>query len=85
MSNRYLERAGREERIDHRSNAARVLIFCYQLSHIRGRKTHIQKSLDVWQPELERYTGLAQQLTMHRNQEQHRNPFSKRKRNDLER
>ena len=25
MSNRYLERAGREERIDHRSNAARGL------------------------------------------------------------
>ena len=133
VSNRYLERAGREERIDHRSNAARgldeiptihesvtaqalarkgiisdrcelnrqiradnallrelkaeikklaalvirtvpaiaegleklrsrVLIFCYQLSHIRSGKSHIQKSLDVWQPELERYTGLAQQL-----------------------
>lgn len=41
---------------------SRVLIFCYQLSHIRGGKAHIQKSLDVWQPELERYTGLAQQL-----------------------
>ena len=132
-SNRYLERAGREERIDHRSNAARgldeiptihegaaaqalerrgiisdrcelnrqikadnallrelkaeikklaalvartvpaiaegleklrsrVLIFCYQLSHIRGGKTHIQKSLAVWKPELERYTGLVQQI-----------------------
>ena len=133
MSNRYLERAGREERIDHRSNAARgideiptihegvtaqalerkgmiadrcglnrqiksdnallrelkaeikkltalvartvpaiaeglekmrsrVLIFCYQLPHIRGGKTHIQKSLAVWKPELERYTGLVQQI-----------------------
>ena len=133
VSNRYLERAGREERIDHRSNAARgideiptihegvtaqalerrgiisdrcelnrqikadnallrelkaeikklaalvartvpaiaegleklrsrVLIFCYQLSHIRGGKTHIQKSLAVWKPELERYTGLVQQI-----------------------
>ena len=133
MSNLYLERAGREERIDHRSNAARgldeiptihegvtaqalerkgiisdrceinrqikadnallrelkaevkklaalvartvpaiaegleklrsrVLIFCYQLSHIRGGKTHIQKSLAVWKPELERYTGLVQQI-----------------------
>ena len=132
-SNRYLERAGREERIDHRSNAARgldeiptihegaaaqalerrgiisdrcelnrqikadntllrelkaeikklaalvartvpaiaegleklrsrVLIFCYQLSHIRGGKTHIQKSLAVWKPELKRYTGLVQQI-----------------------
>ena len=41
---------------------SRVLIFCYQLSHIRSGKSHIQKSLDVWQPELERYAGLAQQL-----------------------
>lgn len=133
VSNRYLERAGREERIDHRSNAARgldemptihegvaaqalerkgiisdrceinrqiradnallrelkaeikklaalvartvpavaegleklrsrVLIFCDQLSHIRGGKSHIQKSLAVWKPELERYTGLVQQI-----------------------
>ena len=133
VSNRCLERAGREERIDHRSNAARgldeiptihegvaaqalerkgiisdrceinrqiradnallrelkaevkklaalvartvpaiaegleklrsgVLIFCYQLSHIRGGKAHIQKSLAVWKPELERYTGLVQQI-----------------------
>ena len=132
-TNRHLERAGREERIDHRSNAARgideiptihegvtaqalalkgiisdrceinrqikadntllrelraevkklaalvahtvpaiaegleklrsrVLIFCYQLSHIRGGKSHIQKSLAVWKPELERYTGLVQQI-----------------------
>ena len=130
VSNRYLERAGREERIDHRSNAARgldeiptihegaaaqalerrgiisdrcelnrqikadntllrelkaeikklaalvaravpaiaegleklrslVLIFCYQLSHICSGKSHIQKSLAVWKPELERYTGLV--------------------------
>ena len=133
VSNRYLERAGREERIDHRSNAARgldeiptihegvtaqalerkgiisdrcelnrqikadnallrklkaeikklaalvartvpaiaegleklrsrVLIFCYQLAHIRSGKAHIQKSLAVWKPELERYTGLVQQI-----------------------
>ena len=133
VSNRYLERAGREERIDHRSNAARgldeqptihegvtaralerkgviadrceinrqikadnallrelkaeikklaalvartvpvvaegleklrsrVLIFCYQLSHIRSGKSHIQKSLAVWKPELERYIGLVQQI-----------------------
>ena len=133
VSNRCLERAGWEERIDHRSNAARgldeiptihegvtaqalerkgiisdrceinrqikadnallrelkaeikklaamiartvptiaegleklrsrVLIFCYQLSHIRGGKAHIQKSLAVWKPELERYTGLVQQI-----------------------
>ena len=133
VTNRYLERAGHEERIDHRSNAARgldeiptihegvtaqalerkgiisdrcelnrqikadnvllrelkdeikklaalvartvpaiaegleklrsrVLIFCYQLSHIRSGKAHIQKSLAVWKPELERYTGLVQQI-----------------------
>ena len=133
VTNRYLESAGREERIDHRSNAARgldeiptihegvtvqalerkgivsdrcemnrqiradnallrelkaeikklaalvartapaiaegleklrsrVLIFCYKLSHIRGGKAHIQKSLAVWKPELERYTGLVQQI-----------------------
>ena len=133
VSNRCLERAGQEERIDHRSNAARgldeiptihegvaaqalerkgiisdrceinrqikadnallrelkaeikklaalvartvpaiaegleklrsrVLIFCYQLSYIRSGKSHIQKSLAVWKPELERYTGLVQQL-----------------------
>ena len=133
VSNRCLERAGREERIDHRSNAARgldeiptihegvtaqalerkgiisdrcelnrqiradnallrelkaeikklaamiartvptiaegleklrsrVLIFCYQLSHIRSGKSHIQKSLAVWKPELECYTGLVQQI-----------------------
>ena len=133
VSNRYLECAGREERIDHRSNAARgldeiptihegvtaqalerkgiisdrceinrqikadnallrelkaevkklaalvsrtvpaiaegleklcsrVLIFCYQLSHIRSGKSHIQKSLAVWKPELERYIGLVQQI-----------------------
>ena len=133
VSNRHLERAGREERIDHRSNAARgldeiptihegvaaqalerkgiisdrceinrqirvdnallrelkaeikklsalvartvpaiaegleklrsrVLIFCYQLSHIRSGKSRIQKSLAVWKPELERYTGLVQQI-----------------------
>ena len=133
VTNRYLESAGREERIDHRSNAARgldeiptihegvtvqalerkgivsdrcemnrqiradnallrelkaeikklaalvartvpaiaegleklrsrVLIFCYQRSHIRNGKSHIQKSLAVWKPELERYTGLVQQI-----------------------
>ena len=133
VTNRYLESAGREERIDHRSNAARgldeiptihegvtvqalerkgivsdrcemnrqiradnallrelkaeikklaalvartvpaiaegleklrsrVLIFCYQLSHIRSGKSHIQKSLAVWKPEMERYAGLVQQI-----------------------
>ena len=133
VSNRYLERAGREERIDHRSYAdrglteqptihegvsaramekkgiisdrceinrqikadnallrelkaeikklvtlvartvpaiaegleklrSRVLIFCYQLSRIRSGKSHIQQSLAVWKPEMERYAGLVQQI-----------------------
>ena len=132
-ANRHLERYGHDERIDHRSNAARgldeiptihegvaaqalerkgiisdrceinrqiradnallrelkaeikklatlvsrtipaiaegleklrswLLIFCYQLSHIRSGKAHIQKSLAVWKPELERYAGLVQQI-----------------------
>ena len=46
---------------------SRVMIFCYQLSHIRSGKSHIQKSLAVWKPELERYTGLVQQIKEKRN------------------
>lgn len=41
---------------------SRVLIFCYRLSHIRSGKSHIQKSLAVWKPEMERYAGLVQQI-----------------------
>ena len=41
---------------------AGICSFCYQLSHIRSGKSHIQKSLAVWKPELERYTGLVQQI-----------------------
>ena len=41
---------------------SRVLIFCYQLSHIRSGKAHIQKSLAVWKPEMERHAGLVQQI-----------------------
>ena len=41
---------------------SRVMIFCYQLSHIRSDKSHIQKSLAVWKLEMERYAGLAQQI-----------------------
>ena len=33
-----------------------------KLSHIRGGKSYIQKSLAVWKPELERYIGLVQQI-----------------------
>ena len=41
---------------------SRVLIFCYQLSRIRSGKSHIQQSLAVWKPEMERYAGLVQQI-----------------------
>lgn len=41
---------------------SRVLIFCYQLSHIRRGKSRIQKSFAVWRPEPERYIGLATQI-----------------------
>lgn len=41
---------------------SRVLIFCYQISHIHSGKFRIQKSLAVWKPELERYTSLVQQI-----------------------
>ena len=79
VSNRCLERAGRKERIDHRSNAARGLdeiptihegVTAQALEHkgiisdrceING-KSHIQKSLAVWKPEMERYAGLVQQI-----------------------
>lgn len=40
----------------------RVLVFRYQLSHIRSGKAHIQKSLAVWKPEPERYTALVRQI-----------------------
>ena len=133
VANRYLERTGHEERIDHRSHAergllerptvhegvvaramekkgiisdrcelnrqikadnallrelkaevkklaaliaytvpavaerleklrSRVLIFCYQLSHIRAGRTSCQKALDVYKPQLTRFTNLAQQI-----------------------
>ena len=133
VSNRYLERAGREERIDHRSNAARgldeiptihegvtaqalerkgiisdrceinrqikadnallrelkatvkklmqavkntvpaiaeameklrssILIFSYQLRYIGMGKNSMGKRIKAVKPELERYTGLVQQI-----------------------
>ena len=133
VSNRYLERAGREERIDHRSNAARgldeiptihegaaaqalerkgiisdrceinrqikadnvllrelksavrklmdavkntipalaeateklrenMIIFRYQLNHIAKGKRSMRKYIKSVIPELERYTGLVQQI-----------------------
>ncbi len=41
---------------------SKVLIFCYQLSHIRAGRSSCQKALDVYKPQLARYTGLVQQI-----------------------
>ena len=41
---------------------SRVLIFCYQLSHIRAGRTSCQKALTVYKPQLIRFTNLAQQI-----------------------
>lgn len=58
----FLPEYAPQEWQDREKLRSRVLIFCYQLSHIRNGKSHIQKSLAVWKPELERYTGLVQQI-----------------------
>ena len=133
VANRYLERTGHEERIDHRSHAergleerptihegvaaqalerrgiisdrcelnrqikadnallrelkaelkklaslvahtvpavveyleklrGRILIFCYQLSHIRAGQNSCQEALNVYKPQLTRFTNLVQQI-----------------------
>ena len=138
VSNRYLKRAGREERIDHRSNAARgideiptihegvaaqalehrgiisdrcelnrqiradnallrelkaavrklgqavkntlpaiaeameylranMIVFRYQLNHIAKGKRSMRKYIKSVSPELERYTGLVQQIKERKN------------------
>ena len=41
---------------------SKVLIFCYQLSHIRAGRGNCQKALDAYKPQLARYTGLVQQI-----------------------
>ena len=41
---------------------SRVLIFCYQLSHIRAGRASCQKALTVYKPQLTRFTNLAQQI-----------------------
>lgn len=40
----------------------RILIFCYQLSHIRAGQSSCQKALDVYKPQLMRFTNLVQQI-----------------------
>ena len=41
---------------------SRILIFCYQLSHIRAGWASCQKTLNVYKPQLARFTNLAQQI-----------------------
>ena len=41
---------------------SRILIFCYQLSHIRSDRASCQKALTVYKPQLTRFTNLAQQI-----------------------
>ena len=40
----------------------KILIFCYQLSHIRAARDSCQKALTVYKPQLTRFTNLAQQI-----------------------
>ncbi len=40
----------------------KVLIFCYQLSHIRARQASYQETLNVYKPQLTRFTRLVQQI-----------------------
>ena len=41
---------------------SRILIFCYQLSHIRAGRASCQKALTVYKPQLTRFTNLARQI-----------------------
>ena len=41
---------------------SRILIFCYQLSHIRASRAICQKALTVYKPQLTRFINLAQQI-----------------------
>lgn len=41
---------------------SRILIFCYQLSHIRAGCASCQEALNVYKPQLTRFTNLAQQI-----------------------
>ena len=40
----------------------RVLIFCYQLSHIRAGRERYQEALHVYRPQMARYNGLVRQI-----------------------
>ena len=41
---------------------SKVLVFCYQLSHIRSGQSSYRKSLGILKPEFERYTSLVEQI-----------------------
>ena len=41
---------------------SRILIFCYQLSHIRARRASCQEALTVYKPHLTRFTNLVKQI-----------------------
>ena len=41
---------------------SRILIFCYQLSHIRAGQARCLEALAVYKPQLTRFTNLAQQI-----------------------
>ena len=41
---------------------SRILIFCYQLSHIRAGRASCQKALTVYKPQLTRFIHLARQI-----------------------
>ena len=41
---------------------SKVLVFCYQLSHIRSGQRDFRQSLSILKPEYERYTNLVEQI-----------------------
>ena len=41
---------------------SKILIFCYQLSHIRAGQARCQEALTVYKPQLTRFTNLVQQI-----------------------
>ena len=41
---------------------SKVLIFCYQLSHIRSGQRDFRQSLNILKPEYVRYTNLVEQI-----------------------
>ena len=41
---------------------SKILIFCYQLSHIRAGRASCQEALTVYKPQLTRFNKLAQQI-----------------------